>query len=256
MSRRVALLALEVGVSVGTILAWWTLSYESTSVYFPPLADIVDRFWVNWVQVRFASDVVPSLGRMATGYVIACIAGIMIGVLLGLSRFAHRISDPLVNFLRSIPSAALLPFAILIFGVGASMKVFIIAFVALWPVLLNATDAVHEHDQVMWQTTEAYGIGRVRRIFQVILPAAGPRIAGGMRTALSLALTVMIISEMVASTNGIGYFTLQAQRSFAITDMWSGIILLGLLGYLLNLIFTIVERRVLSWYYESKAVAQ
>lgn len=256
MSRRILLLGLEIGVPLCAVTAWWVLSSTSTSLYFPPLADILDRFWVNWVEERFFTDFVPSMQRLLAGYAIACFCGIVLGVLLGLSHFARRISDPLVNFLRSIPSAALLPFALLMFGIGSSMKVFIIAFVAVWQVLLNTTDAVDEHDKVMWQTAQAFRIRGARRVLQVILPAAGPRIAGGMRTALSLAVIVMLISEMVASTNGVGYFTLQAQRSFAITDMWSGIILLSLLGYVLNLIFTVLERSILGWYYASKARTQ
>jgi ABC-type nitrate/sulfonate/bicarbonate transport system permease component len=81
-----------------------------------------------------------------------------------------------------------------------------------------------------------------------VLPAAGPQIFAGMRTSLSLAVILMVISEMVASTNGIGFFVLQSQRSFAIPEMWSGILLLGILGYLLNLAFALVERRVLDWH--------
>ena len=88
-----------------------------------------------------------------------------------------------------------------------------------------------------------------------MLPAASPQIFAGMRTSLSLALILMVISEMVASTNGIGFFVLQSQRSFAIPEMWAGILLLGLLGYALNLIFMLVERRVLAWHRGARASA-
>jgi ABC-type nitrate/sulfonate/bicarbonate transport system permease component len=93
------------------------------------------------------------------------------------------------------------------------------------------------------------------RLLRIVLPAASPQIFAGMRTSLSLALILMVISEMVASTNGIGFFVLQSQRSFAIPEMWAGILLLGLLGYALNLIFMLVERRVLAWHRGARASA-
>jgi ABC-type nitrate/sulfonate/bicarbonate transport system permease component len=89
-----------------------------------------------------------------------------------------------------------------------------------------------------------------------VLPAAAPQIFAGMRTSLSLALILMVISEMVASTNGIGYFVLQSQRSFAIPEMWSGIILLGILGYAFNAVFLLIERRVLAWHRGARAASE
>jgi ABC-type nitrate/sulfonate/bicarbonate transport system permease component len=98
-------------------------------------------------------------------------------------------------------------------------------------------------------------VGGRERLLRIVLPAASPQIFAGMRTSLSLALILMVISEMVASTNGIGFFVLQSQRSFAIPEMWAGILLLGLLGYALNLIFLLVERRVLAWHRGARASA-
>jgi ABC-type nitrate/sulfonate/bicarbonate transport system permease component len=98
-----------------------------------------------------------------------------------------------------------------------------------------------------------YGISGRDHLLRVTLPAASPQIFAGMRLSLSLALILMVISEMVASTNGIGYFVLQSQRAFAIPEMWSGILLLGILGYVLNAAFTLVERRVLRWHRGARA---
>ena len=176
---------------------------------------------------RVGSDVVPSLVRLGLGYAIACFVAIALGLALGLSRPLRRALDPVVQFLRSIPPPALLPFGILVLGVGNSMKVFIIAFVCVWPVLLNTIDGVAGVDPTLRETARVYGIGARDRVLRVMLPAAAPQIFAGMRTSLSLALILMVISEMVASTNGIGYFVLQSQRSFAIPEMWSGILLLG-----------------------------
>ena len=160
-----------------------------------------------------------------------------------------------MEFLRAIPPPALLPFAILVIGVGNSMKVFIIAFVCIWPILLNTIAGVTGVDPTLLETTRVYGISRRDRLWRVMLPAASPQIFAGMRTSLSLALILMVISEMVASTNGIGYFVLQSQRTFAIPEMWSGILLLGILGYTLNGAFVLIERRVLRWHRGARASA-
>jgi ABC-type nitrate/sulfonate/bicarbonate transport system permease component len=255
MRRRAGAVALEVAVPLLLLAIWAVWSSGSDTYYFPPLTDILEKFADTWLFERVGSDVVPSLVRLALGYGIACVVAVAAGLALGLSRPLRRATDPIVQFLRAIPPPALLPFGILVLGVGTSMKVFIIAFVCLWPVLLNTIDGVAGVDPTLRETARVYDIGPRDRLLRVTLPAAAPQIFAGMRTSLSLALILMVISEMVASTNGIGYFVLQSQRSFAIPEMWSGILLLGILGYVLNAIFLLVERRVLRWHRGARASA-
>ncbi len=253
--RRVLETGLEVTVPILLLVIWAVASSASETYYFPPLTDILSTFADIWLFERVGSDVVPSLVRMGLGFGIAVVVAISAGLLLGLSPRARRAAAPIVEFLRAIPPPALLPFAILVIGVGSSMKVFIIAFVCIWPILLNTIDGVMGVDPTLRDTTRVYGINGRDRLWRVMLPAATPQIFAGMRTSLSLALILMVISEMVASTNGIGFFVLQSQRTFAIQEMWSGILLLGLLGYILNVLFVLVERRVLAWHRGARASA-
>jgi ABC-type nitrate/sulfonate/bicarbonate transport system permease component len=253
--RRLAGMGLEVAMPILLLVLWGLLSANSQSFYFPPLTKILTTFKDTWLFDRFGSDAVPSLLRLGAGYALACIVAVALGVALALVPALRKAADPIVQFLRAIPPPALLPFGILVMGVGAGMKVFIIAFVCLWPVLLNTMDGIAGLDPTLTDTSRVYGISTRDKILYVLMPAAAPQIFAGMRTALSLALILMVISEMVASTNGIGYFVLQSQRSFAIPEMWSGIVLLGILGYVLNLIFTLVERRVLRWHRGARASA-
>jgi ABC-type nitrate/sulfonate/bicarbonate transport system permease component len=248
-------LGLEVTVPLLALGLWAVLSAGSDTYYFPPLTEILETFADTWVFERVGSDVVPSLVRMGLGFAIALVLAIAIGLGLGLSPRARRAAAPIVEFLRAIPPPALLPFAILVIGVGNSMKVFIIAFVCLWPILLNTVDGVIGVDLTLRDTARVYGIGTRDRVWRLMLPAASPQIFAGIRTAVSLALIMMVISEMVASTNGIGYFVLQSQRSFAIPEMWSGILLLGLLGYALNGGLVMIERRLLRWHRGARASA-
>ncbi len=254
-ARRLAAPALEVTVPIALLALWAVWSASTDTFYFPPLTEILATFEETWLFERVGSDVLPSLRRLGLGYAIAVVVAVAIGLPLGLSPMLRRATSPLVEFLRAVPPPALLPFAIVVLGVGDSGKVFLIAFVCIWPVLLNTIDGVTGIDPTLNDTARVYGVGGRQRLLQIVLPAASPQIFAGMRTSLSLALILMVISEMVASTNGIGFFVLQSQRSFAIPEMWSGILLLGLLGYLLNVIFLLVERRVLAWHRGARASA-
>ncbi|HYH90858.1 MAG TPA: ABC transporter permease [Solirubrobacteraceae bacterium] len=252
-TRRIAELAVEIAVPLMILAAIFAWTASTPTFYFPPLSDVFERFGNTWLFERFGSDAWPSLRRMFLGYAIAVVVAVAAGVALGSSPTLRRATAPIVEFLRSIPPPALIPFAIVVIGIGDDMKVFIIAFVCLWPVLLNTIDGINGIDPTLKDTARVYGISGRDKLLRVTLPAASPQIFAGMRLSLSLALILMVISEMVASTNGIGFFVLQSQRSFAIPEMWSGILLLGILGYLFNLAFLIIERRVLAWHRGARA---
>jgi ABC-type nitrate/sulfonate/bicarbonate transport system permease component len=253
MSRRALLIGIEIVVPLVVLAVLWFWSAGSDVFYFPPLKDVLTTFKDTWLFDRVGSDVVPSLVRLFIGYIIAVAVGVGGGIALGLSPVLRKTTEPIVEFLRAVPAPALLPFALLVLGVGNDSKIFVIAFVCLWPILLNAVDGVSGVDPTLVDTGRVFRIPASDRLRYVVLPAAAPQIFAGMRTSLSLALILMVISEMVASSNGIGYFVLQSQRSFAIPEMWSGIILLGVLGYAFNAVFLLVERRMLAWHRGARA---
>jgi ABC-type nitrate/sulfonate/bicarbonate transport system permease component len=229
--------------------AWWVLSADSTNIYSPPLSQIVEQFRLVWVEGgRFSADVVPSLVRLATGYLLAVVLGIGLGVLLGSSRVARQLLEPLLEFFRAVPAPVLIPVLILLAGIGTTQKVLVIASGCIWPVLLNTVEGVRATDAVLSDTCRSYGITGAARLRHLVLRAASPQIVTGMRQALSIAVILMVISEMFASDNGIGYAVLDFQRSFAIPEMWSGILLLGVLGVVLSLLFRVFESRTLAWY--------
>jgi ABC-type nitrate/sulfonate/bicarbonate transport system permease component len=202
--------------------------------------------------MRIVTDVLPSLGRLLAGYVIGCLAGTVIGVLLGISSRLRVAFEPIVHFLRSIPPPAMLPFGMLVLGVGDVMKILIIAFICLWPVVLGAIDGIKNADPLQIDTARVYKIPYGDILWRVLLPAAAPQIFAGMRISLALAIILMVISEMVSSTNGVGFFIIQAQSNFAITQMWAGILMLGLFGFCLNVLFNAIEAHVLRWHRGAK----
>jgi len=248
MRGRARWLALEVGATAALVALLWLWTDANESYAVAPLGDILATFRETWLFAHVGSDVVPSLLRMFAGYGLAVAIGIAGGFLLGSSAVADAIATPVVSFLRAIPAAALLPPAIVLFGIGNTTKIAVIAFVCCWPIMLNTSDGVRELDATLLATARVYGFRGARRFRLVILPAVSPRIFAGMRTSLSIAVLLLVTSEMVASTNGIGYFVFQAQQQFAVQDMWAGVLLLGLLGFGLNIAFGAVERRVLRWH--------
>jgi ABC-type nitrate/sulfonate/bicarbonate transport system permease component len=246
---------LEILVPIALLAAWAVASADSESFYFPSLIDIFTTFRETWLFARVPTDVLPSLGRLFGGYFIAVAAAVVIGVALGSSDTLRRLVDPVVHFLRAIPPPVLVPVGILVLGIGSGMKVALIAFVCFWPILLNTIDGVAGVDPSLRETARSFQIPPRERLFRVILPSAAPQIFAGARISLSLAIIMMVVSEMVASTNGIGYFVLQSQRVYEITEMWTGIFLLAILGYVFNTLFLLVERRALRWHRGARAGA-
>jgi ABC-type nitrate/sulfonate/bicarbonate transport system permease component len=147
----------------------------------------------------------------------------------------------------------LVPILILVAGIDNLMKVLVIVSGCVWPILLNTVEGVRATDEVLGDTCRSYRIGGLLRLRTFVLRSASPQIMAGARQALSIGLILMVISETEAASEGLGFTIIQFSRSFAIPEMWGGIILLGVIGVVLALLFGLVERRVLVWYHGVRA---
>lgn len=254
-SRRPLLLSLEIGVPVLLLALWWFGSLSSSDPFFPPLRDIVLEFQRLWLFDKFASDVLPSIGNFLLAYLIACAVGVLLGILLGLVKPLFWILDPIVQFVRSIPAVALLPIFIATMGFGNEVRVFAIALASLFPVLISTIDGVRATEPLLLETARVYRLTRWEQLRGIYIPAASPQIFAGALVSLQVAFIVMITSEMMGAARGIGALTLLAQGSFDVKGMWAGILLLGILGYLANLLFTVTRRRALAWYLGAQKAA-
>ncbi|MCW2881152.1 MAG: Nitrate transporter permease [Sphaerisporangium sp.] len=239
------------------VAAWELGTRQAGSTYFPPPSQILARMYELWFSGPAAhlfltdgalGDFLPSLARLFGGWALACVLGIGLGVALGRSRKLSGYIDPLVEFGRAIPPPTLIPLFIILFKMGTQMQVATIVYGVIWPILINTIDGARHVDRVHADTAQAFGLGRAQRLFRIILPAAGPKIFAGVRLSLSLAVILMVVSELVGSTNGIGYQLMFTQQNFDLSGMWGAIVLLGVLGFVLNASFLVVERRVLSWH--------
>lgn len=253
--RRLGLFALEIWMPIVIVIAWWVWSVQAEDPFFPPLPEILQRFQEMWLFDLFVSDVLPSLRNLAIGFAIATVIGVLLGILLGRVRIMREMLEPLVHFMRSTPGVAMVPIFILILGFESSMKISIIAVSAVFPTLIATMDGVRSVDGTLLDTGRAYRLSGLQRVRHIYLPSASPQIFSGLQVSLQTAFVVMIASEMLGSTQGIGALTIKAQQSFQALDMWAGILLLGLLGYVINVLFLVVRGLWLSWYDESRKVA-
>lgn len=239
---------------VTVLLLWWFLSEGSTSTFFPPLRAIVRALYEEWIVGDALSTLKPSLLHFAVGYAISTVAGVTIGVILWkLPRTVTAIS-PLLYFVYVIPAAAILPAVTAIMGYGMSMKVTIIILAAIWPTLLNTLDGMRGIDPIKLDTAKVLHMSRLHTVRSVVVPNAMPQIMAGLRHSLQVAVIMMVVSELIASTSGIGFYILDAQQRFAITEMWTGVIVLALMGSALTILFVAVERVVLGWYLAARVV--
>ncbi len=247
-AHRIGALAWGLILPLALFAAWWAGSVAEPGMYFPPLPDILRSFGETWFGSGFAAHVVPSLRNFLVGYLIASAAGILIGIPIGRVAWLNWLFGPLIEYARSMPPPALLPFFILVLGIGPEMQVGVIAFGVFFVVLLNTVDGIRSIEPTLSEVATVYAIPRWYRFTRIVVPAASPQIVAGLHTGTSLAVILMVVSEMVAATRGIGFFTLQAQQNFAFTDMWSGMLLLAVIGVVVNLLFErFVERPILFW---------
>jgi ABC-type nitrate/sulfonate/bicarbonate transport system permease component len=244
--RRSGRFLLQLVLPVALVALWWWTSRDG-SYLNPPLSEVVSSLGDDWLA-RLGSDVLPSLRRFALGYVLAAFLGVAGGAVVGLSPRLRGASRPVTEFVRSVPSPLLFPFALVVFGIGDDSKVALIALGAMWPVLLSTADGVQGVDPQVMDVAHSFGLSRRMQLTHVILPAASPKIVSGLRIALSVALLLMVVSEMQGGTDGLGFQIRAAQRSFDTAETYAGVIVIGLIGLVVNFAFVTVETRLMRWH--------
>ena len=254
LGRAAAQLGFAFGLPLLIVVVWGLWSTRTANRFLAGPAAIAAAFRHTWIGPAFADDVLPSLARLGLGIVVSIVAGIGAGVVIGRLRWLRELLEPLLEFFRAIPPPVLIPVVMLLLGITGTMKVVVIVSGAIWPILLNTVEGVRSTDSVMTETADSFRLTAWERLWFLALPAAGPRIMTGVRQGLSVALILMVISEMFASSSGLGYRIAYFQRNYLVAEMWSGILLLGLVGVALAVVFGLVERRVLRWYHGMREV--
>ncbi|MFI6299485.1 ABC transporter permease [Nonomuraea sp. NPDC050790] len=222
------------------------------SPYFPSPSRVLTRLYEMFAVEEAIGHVWPSLARVVGAWAVAVLVGVMLGVALGRAQWLADYIDPLVEFGRAVPPPAMLPVFLVLFSMGTEVQVATIVFGIIWPILLNSIDGARHVERMQIETATVFGIPAHLRVFRIILPAASPKIFAGLRLSVSLALILMVVSELKGSTEGIGYLLSLASNNADMPALWAGVVLLGVLGFLLNSLFLMGERRALAWHHNRR----
>jgi ABC-type nitrate/sulfonate/bicarbonate transport system permease component len=244
-------------VLVAGAFVWQGWADARHSVFFPPPSAILANmyhWWFAgpashlWLTGVGTGNILPSLYRMGIALGIAIVIGLPLGIAIGRSAAVAEYLEPLMHFARSIPPVAVVTVFIVLFKLGTEMEVAFITFGIIWPILLNTIDGARTVDPLQVETARVFHLSDRQRIFTLIVPATLPKFFAGLRISVSLTLILMVVAELTGSSNGIGYLMNTASESYNMLQLWSGVVLLGILGYVMNALVLVIEHRALAWH--------
>jgi NitT/TauT family transport system permease protein len=240
------------GIFIFFLILEFVTSLELVPPVYLPRASTVIRRMVELLQdPKFLKHVLATLHAWAVGLALATLISVPIGILIGTSELAYKMSSSLIEFMRPIPSVALIPLGILLWGQGFSMKIILVAYATTWPILFNTVYGVHDVDPVAVQTARCFGLKQAAILRRINLPSAAPFIFTGIRISASIGLIVVIAAELLASADsGIGSFILFVSSSGGHMDsVLAGAAIAGILGAMINSALGLIDRRFFAWRY-------
>jgi len=235
------------------LLAFWEVSalYIVRTPTWPPVTRVLVAWFNNVIDGTLPLHLLATLWRQMLGYGLAILLGVSMGLVMGYYRVLYYLFEPVVEVLRPIPGPAYLPILVLFVGIGHEMKVVLVLVASFFPILLNTFSGVRSIDPVQFDTARTLGLTTLQTFRELVLPAASPQILTGMRISLAISLILAVLGEMIVSNDGLGYFTLLAQRTFRVPEVYAGIFTLAMLGYALNRLFLVIESKLIRWHQES-----
>ena len=248
--------ATAVRVALGIFIFFLILEFVTSlelvpSIYLPRASTVVARMVELLQDPKFLKHIVATLHAWAIGLALATLISVPIGILIGTSELAYKMSSPLIEFMRPIPSVALIPLGILLWGQGFPMKVILVAYATTWPILFNTVYGVHDVDPVAVQTARCFGLKQAAIFRRINLPSAAPFIFTGIRISASIGLIVVIGAELLASADsGIGSFILFVSSSGGQMDsVLAGAAIAGIIGAMINTVLSLIDRHFFAWRY-------
>jgi NitT/TauT family transport system permease protein len=237
-------------IAVAALLAAWQIAPEAGLVdktFLPPLSTVLDAWWQLAQSGDLWIDVQASMQRSLTGFGIALLFGIPLGLLIGWYPLAAELLSPVLAIFLNTAAIALLPVFTLVLGIGETSKISIIVYATMWPILYNTISGVRNVDPLLIKSARSLGLSHVRLFQKVILPASVPTIFTGVRLAGAASILVLITTEMVGAKAGLGYLILNSQYNFQIPQMYAGILTVSAIGVAFNYLLLSLERRFSTW---------
>ncbi|TFL14132.1 ABC transporter permease [Pusillimonas caeni] len=238
------------------IALMWQLcaQYELINpLWFPSPLDTLRRLQSLVLSGEMIVSVAETLRRMITGFLIACVAGVLAGGAIASSDLLRKLLEPTVEFLRPLPASALVPVVILVLGYSERMIIVVVILGSIWPILLASIHGFRSLDPRLLEVAAVLQMAPLARAIKMQLPNALPHIFSGVRVSISIALIVTVAAEMLSSQPGVGYLMLMGARSFQSTEVFSGILVLGVIGLVTNALLTRLEIFFVSWPIDSQA---
>jgi sulfonate transport system permease protein len=231
------------------IALWWAASHAGwiSRVFLPTPEATFNSLREGLLHGELLAFSWATLTRMFEGWLLASLIGVALGAVIGISATARAWLQPMLEFMRPLPASALLPLAISIFGLSPNMVLSVVAFGAMWPVLLATIHGFAAVEPTLNEVASCLQLSRTAFVCKIGLPNALPDILAGMRLSLTVSLIVAVVGEMIASQPGLGQAILLAARSFRASELFAGIVLLGLIGFASSALLAVFEKRFLKW---------
>lgn len=239
-------IAVRLVLPIVILLAWSIASVSAPSIasVLPSPLEVASALWAQAISGQLAAHIGASLGRAAVGFLIAAVLGTAIGLAMSQSRIVRELLSGPVELLRPISSIAWIPLAILWFGIGYRSVVFVIVISCIFIIVLNTLAAAMNVERDLVKSALTLGANRRQIFTKVVVPSAMPGIMLGLRVAMTGAWGGVLIAEMIATQQGLGYMIVRAQASFQPALVIGGMLVVGIVGYLLNMLFLVAQRRI------------
>lgn len=213
----------------------------------PPVSAVFTALGQLILSGEMLKHISISFQRAFAGYAIAALLAIPVGFLVGWFKTFERYIDPLLQTFRQLPTLALFPVFILLFGIGEVSKTAIIVKSCFWAIFLNTVSGVKNVDPLLIKSARSMGVSHSDMFKKVVLPAATPAIFTGLRYAGTVALMVLVAAEMLGANSGIGFLVFYSEVKYAIPEMYAAIIMLTIIGLVVNYILVAIEKWVSRW---------